>query len=521
MASPTNIPTSALTTHEAAKGASSSTPPQTASPKLSCYMSQSQIALALTIAKSKPESTSLAEYCQLLKRLITPGQSATGNNPRYVDSVEFWKDLYTTIDQDRRAIEAKYHILVEKHRLLREGTSQDSQEDGPSAQLYGVSKEDVRKRQALDDLETVEDPYALHLPEDRVALGLSSYMFRIMQRRTKLEKLIEGFKDLERLEHLDEATRCSLQIIMLLENALADCSPLLSLRKGNQDPQTCEFLQKLMHHQFFLGFQSCFVALDQICRTIPGRTKKGVLVSKMVMFFDKALDSLQTFGNIQAEMQEAQHSRRLRNKRAKTEEGEYAVNVYLGRALSAIVSRLEWQVGKPHHSEILEGILSSILKHTGRLLSEAIFSEHVASSTNPSHITQETAPFKPPTASPESRYIIQILRAALGSVEKKELVAKVLASDRKNLDHLRRINSLAPSSSLRRDLVSNKMMLIQSTLTKFAVGGDDLASLEMPTMIDDGNLSVEAVDKVELHSPEWLIGEVWALIGWDKMVEEN
>jgi len=347
-------------------------------------------------------------------------------------------------------------------------------------------------------------------------------VFRILQQRSKLEKLIEGLKDLEHLEHLDEAIKCSLQILMLLENALTDCLPLLSLKMGNQDPQTCEFLQKLVHHQVFLGFQSCFIALDNICATIPGRTKKSVLVNRMVMFFNKALDYLQTFGNLQAEITEAQDHRRLHNKCAKIEKGEYAMNEYLGRALSAIVSHLEWQVGKPHHSEILEGILFSILKQTGRLLSDAIFSEHIANSTNPGHITQETAPFKPTIAKPESRYIVQILRAALGSVERKELVAKVLASDRKHLDHLKRINSLAPSSSFTRDLVSNKMRLIQSTLTKFAVGQDDLASLELPIPpVEEGNFSIETVNKEELYSSVWLIEEVWALIGWEKIVEED
>ncbi|TVY39074.1 hypothetical protein LSUB1_G003833 [Lachnellula subtilissima] len=528
MASPTNIPPSALITREASKHAPTYTPSQPATPKLTSYFSQSQTALALMIAKSKPERTSLAEYCQLLSKRITTGKRAAGDNPRYVGSVEFWKDQYSMIDRDRRALEAKYHILEEKHRLLREHTGQDNQKGGlspgqePLAQRHGVSKEDLRKRQALDDLEIMEDPDDLHLPNDPITLGLSSYMFRILQQRSKLEKLIEGLKDLERLEHLDEAIKCSLQILMLLENALTDCVPLLSLRMGNQDPQTCEFLQKLVHHQVFLGFQSCFVALDNICATIPGRTKKSVLVNRMVMFFNKTLDFLQTFGNLQAEIKEAQNSQRLRNKRAKIEKGEYAMNEYLGRALSAIVSHLGWQVGKPHHSEILEGILFSILKHTGHLLSDAIFSEHVANSTNPGHITQGTAPLKPATAKPEFRYIVQILRAALGSVEKKELVAKVLASDRNHLDHLKRINSLAPSSSFTRDLVSNKMRLIQSTLTKFAVGRNDLASLELPLPpVEESNFSIETVNKEELYSSVWLIEEVWALIGWEKIVGED
>jgi hypothetical protein len=242
----------------------------------------------------------------------------------------------------------------------------------------------------------------------------------------------------------------------------------------------------------------------------------------MVMFFNKALNLLQTISSLQAEEEEVRDRRRLRNKRAKTEGGEYAVNKYLARALSAVVSNLDWKVGKPGHGEVLEGILFSILEHTGRLLSSAVFSEHVAKSMNPGNITQGKAPSNPSMAKLESRYIVQILHAALGGSEKKELVAKVLASDRKDLDPLKRMSSLAPSSSFTRDLVSKSKMLIQSTLLKGAVGGDNLASLELPAPPgEESNFSVEAADKVERYGPEWLVEIVWALIGWDMVVGDD
>jgi len=70
--------------------------------------------------------------------------------------------------------------------------------------------------------------------------------------------------------------------------------------------------------------------------------------------------------------------------------------------------------------------------------------------------------------------------------------------------------------------VSKSTMLIQSTLLKSTVGGDDLASLELPAPpTEESNFAVEAADKVECYGPEWLVEIVWALIGWDIIVGDG
>jgi hypothetical protein len=246
------------------------------------------------------------------------------------------------------------------------------------------------------------------------------------------------------------------------------------------------------------------------------------LVYGMVMFFNKVLNFLHTITNLQIEQAEEYNRRRLRNKMAKSDEGEYAVNKYLAWALASILSAIAWKAGKPGHSELLEGILFSVLEHTGRLLSEAVFNEHVAKSTNPGNISQGKASPNLATAKIESRYIVQILHAGFGTPEKKELIEKVLAYGRKDLDPLRRITSLAPSSSFTRDLVTKSKILIQGTLLKCTVGGDNLPSLKLPvSLAEEVDCSVEAANHIEVGSREWLVENVWALIGWDIVLEKD
>jgi len=337
-------------------------------------------------------------------------------------------------------------------------------------------------------------------------------VFRIARQRIALEKIVKDFKD----EYREEATKLFIKVLNLLELAMTECClPLRQVKTNDEDAHLLRILQQLMH-QITLSFATCFEALNHICRNITGRTRMPELVYGMVMFFNRALNFLQTIAILQTEQAEEYNHRKLRNQTAKSDEGEYVVNKYLAWALASLLSKLGWKVGKPGHSEILEGILFSVLEHTGRLLSEAVFNEHVAKSTNSGNISQGKTSPNLATANIESRYIVQILYAGFGTPEKKELVAKVLAYGRKDLDLLRRITSLAPSSSFTRDLVTKSKILIQGTLLKFTVGGDNLPSLKLPaSLVEEVPCSIEAANHMEVGSREWLVENVWAFIGWD------
>lgn len=201
-------------------------------------------------------------------------------------------------------------------------------------------------------------------------------------------------------------------------------------------------------------------------------------------------------------------SRRLRHKRVRTE-SEYAVNKYITSMLISI-SQMEWKDDQLVHKEILEGVLFIILNRTGKLLSNAVFQEHVASSDRPGNIKQSGEAFSPEAAKLETRYLIPILHAALGvDCARKELVVRVLAE---NGTH---------TGLQGGDILLKARKLIQSSLVKSAVGGEDLQGLKMPSLPADeeGRYVPEIGTEVELYGPEWLLESVWALIGWDLAVQ--
>jgi hypothetical protein len=175
---------------------------------------------------------------------------------------------------------------------------------------------------------------------------------------------------------------------------------------------------------------------------------------------------------------------------------------------------MEWSVGEPGHSEILEGLLFFILDHIGRLVSQAIFKEHVAQSGRPGNITNSGPTMSLEAIKLEALHMVQILYAALGkSPDRKELVARVLTEHEAGTDI--QLGSKNSSKNIK-DMLKRSKEMIQSSLVKSAVDGQELESLRLPTPPQDSMSDLpQPHDSQEKYIIEWLLGSVWALAGWD------
>ena len=320
-------------------------------------------------------------------------------------------------------------------------------------------------------------------------------------------------------DFVDNIVKSSHQIIGLLENVVSDCTlPFWSIR-CNEGKQFLNLFQQVMH-QIVLGFRCCFGALNTLCQTIIGRAKRGDVTYRLVMFLRQALQHLCSVCTLQGEKEIAgkDTARRTQDKRVRTEE-EYAVNRYLSRALISIF-HTEWKVGQPVHSEILEGFMFCILEHTGRLLSNATFLEHVGRSTRAGNITMGDTALPPEVAKLQTRYIVAILHAALGdSSSRKELVTQVLAERSGDSSASSRQSTLGSSAKNPHELLAKARKRMQETLAKCALGGDDSQGLRLPPIPKEGlNYPSVIEDDVERFGPEWLMGSVWALMGWELAV---
>jgi hypothetical protein len=462
-----------------------------------------------------------------LRSNIQAGEAIPESKHRHVDTAGFWKDQYSRLHLEKTAIENKLHCAQQQLDLNRVGTHDsildsissrpgkrpaESEDvgawlDGQTNDAMGPAQDMLLRLSSFGmDKTLLQDQPASHFESPflfDLCANILPAVLRIARYRSVLE---DAAKDSSHPEHIEILSRASIDVLALLETALSKCSiPLWSLR-SDDDTQVLSLLQQLMH-QIVLGFRSCFNTLQDLCRTILGRKERFEIIYRLVAFFDKSLDHLHTLCNIQTENDVAD-VRRLRHKRVRTE-GEFAVNKHLTEML-VCVAQMEWKVGQIGHSEILEGILFLILDRTGRLLSNAVFGEHIASSNRIGNITKEDKGLFSESAKLETGYLIPILHAALGkSSAKKELVARVIAEKTDN----------ANSSSS--DFLVKARKLIQSSLLKSAVGGTELQGLNMPNppADEDAHYIPQIASSVALHGSEWLIESVWALIGWELAVQ--
>jgi hypothetical protein len=307
------------------------------------------------------------------------------------------------------------------------------------------------------------------------------------------------------LDYLVDTIDHANKLLTLLEASLVDCcTPLRLVSSTNVNSRILKVFEHFMH-QLSLGYQLCFDSLNEICKTMLGRTKKNDIIYRMSGFVQKAIAFLHDISLAQ----EYKESKAPRRQSSNGHDGiEYIVNKNLANAIASMLAGLEWEVGKPGHSELLEGILYTILQHTGKLVSVAVFNEHVASSEKEGKVTEKTQRAEVCTAKFESRYIIQILYTAIGGATRTELISQVLAAGRPNM-----------SKDGKGDLVSKARKLLQSTLINNSTSGVSMETLRLPPPPSEDTAVPDAVHhSVEKYSPEWLVEMAWALVGWDMVI---
>jgi hypothetical protein len=316
------------------------------------------------------------------------------------------------------------------------------------------------------------------------------------------------------MNQINDLMKHTTHMLAILDTSFfACCTPFYLLKTNTEEGRTLDLVQRIMNH-VGLSFLACFKSFNELCRTIPGRAKKSELTFKLVMFFNKTLEFLRTLNGLQAEHQASSIYEKRANKRARAEESEYAVNKYLAKMLSSVAYSIEWNAQQPGHSDLLEGILFTILEHTGRLVSQEIFNEHIAASDSPGNITQGVTPSSKQAACAEARYIVQILHAAVGTTERKELVSQVLAAGKTYSRHHDEQSSA--NDVLSSDLLLRVKKLLQSTLVKSAVGGEELETLRLPTPpAERTEVSVQDFSAMSRYGSDWLVETVCALVGWD------
>ncbi|EPQ63040.1 Bgt-3672 [Blumeria graminis f. sp. tritici] len=317
--------------------------------------------------------------------------------------------------------------------------------------------------------------------------------------------------NIETLDHINLLARQITKILDIIDNVLIDCCHSCQFIKVDaENPQILTLFQHIMN-QTTQSISCCFDGLNKLCSTHISNSNARQITYRVVTFFSNSLKLLHEIGHIQAKNEIVQ-SRSIRGKRVRQMNSEYVVNKDLASCLTYILKSIDWKPNNPYHSDLLEGILFSILEHTGRLVSEAVFSEHVAASDYQGKMTKDTLHFNEDFVRFEAIYIVQILQAALGGSKNRLLIAEVLAAGSSLNDD----QCASQSSSLSDNLLLKTNMLLQGTLVKSAVGSNDLEGLRLPVPpIEKSRSEYSEGLPVNGYGSEWLLETVWKLVGWD------
>ena len=178
-ARPSNPPSA--TPSRPPSGATSSQQLQQEATNLESHFSQSQIALALSIAKSKPQNINIKgflhilpcleflltgkDYCLQLQKCIQNHRTTPSN--RYVDTSEFWKEQYSKIYQEKKALEDKVHRLEALTHRRVENRQEDEQTTSNGSRKRPPESEDIER--------WINNQQADHLLDQDIVLALSSY----------------------------------------------------------------------------------------------------------------------------------------------------------------------------------------------------------------------------------------------------------------------------------------------------------------------------------------------------------
>lgn len=434
---------------------------------------------------------------------ITDSRNVLDGERRYIDTGEHWKGLYEKLLDENKALSDSVH----RERQLRLCQHQERSTDNGFPQgwneestFMSANDEHQLRMSSYGEQATATTPSPCLLFTFSpilccpFKLTLSFKVVRLGRERGDLDKINELLSD---PNHIEDALKQVTRLLALLENALLDCCPPLGTyrpRKPWQDSRSFTNLRQVTY-QVKLGFMSCFTTLNGICGTIPGRKlKKGFVIYGMVSFMTRAIKLLHTLCKEQTEHRKSRED-------PGDEQEVYAVNKCLTCTIVSIILGLDFEVGKPGHAELLEGILFTILEHTGSLLSVAIFGDDMPVKKKRGCKDKNKTPTID-TTNAESLYMVQILYAALGGAEKQKLVSRVL---------------MAGDGA---ELIEKAKRFIQGTLLKSTYGKEHIESLRLPVLPEEEVEVPEVEYDGEIHGQDWLINMATSIVGWDLVLPE-
>ncbi|KAI1958390.1 hypothetical protein LOZ58_005122 [Ophidiomyces ophidiicola] len=494
----------------------------------------SELALALSIVKSKPPHTSIKDYILDVRRHIHAGQRniADATEDRYLDSAAFWREAYEKSEAYQSRLLDKVYELEQRTEAVAFKARADVEHGAmPSKRkaicdVFPTAPLSLKRSKTAGAISSNDK-----LSYSEASNPLKSSTTPFLRRLHRLQKLLQKKTESEQLA-IASADLC-VAMEQLIDTTISQRQAKSKKEKG------CPLQHNLTLRDISIVFEQCypiiFRALQRLAGREDGACAYGIIVYRLVHLFQSILLRLHRYTLLRARMLISRAKPVSKTARqtvkAKRENTIESLSPQLSRedgrlldTVSQLLVKMILQIasGKNDHSDLLEGFLFVLLEHVGKVLGSLVF-KGLKSDTS-----LAVCPTRLPIPCPafqdtENGANVSILECA-AMLQSRHLICI--------LEHALSIQCQGDSasgfvgahSSL---LVRGRKRKLQNTLLKGVFGHDDPTLQESLKSICEINPSLPTgrLDN-DLDSPgcdkgDWFVQEVWRLLGWDSLIQNQ
>ncbi|WEW61063.1 hypothetical protein PRK78_006552 [Emydomyces testavorans] len=517
-----------------------------------CPPSQAQLALALAIVKSKPAHVSIKDFILGVRNHVKSGrrkQVEAVQDDRHLDSAAFWREAYEKSEAAQSRLLDKIYELEQRNEAAalkanpetgKESTLTKRKANSGTASL---ALRPLKRSKTTSDAKLNSRKTDLILNFPGLTKGVScveSATTPFLRRFHALQKLLQKKPQPELL-----ATACA-ELCSTVEQLINVAITPKRTRATNLNKSTALPSEHPRLTQVLIAFETCYPFLLQALRklsgTDQGESQTGLITYHLVRLFQRILSQLHQHALLKAKnsfnQRKALSKRAKKAARTKTADPKGQQSVQLSREDNRIMDSIcqvlakmiiSIDFSKDEQNALLEGFLFVLLEHVGKILGSLVFKElrsdpelRICHSKVrlPGALAQSTASrvdasIAEHAAKLQSRHLVWVFEQALASLNDRTELQK------KGKRYLN--TTTAPLS----DFLSRAKKKLQNTLLKGVFGEDDpkfKESLQLPCEISQSqamNLPIDKNGDFDQNSGDWFVQEVWRLLGWDVLMENE
>ncbi|EEH22781.1 hypothetical protein PABG_04992 [Paracoccidioides brasiliensis Pb03] len=521
-----------------------------------CGASQSQLALALAIVKSKPSHITVKDHILSIRRNICNGRNhhAPEMPEKYLDSITFWREAYEKSESAQsKLLDKVYELEQQNASLLAKGRGNT---------LLGFEESMAKRRVNGNGDSTVSNH---SLKRAKTAKNSRSNTSRAQDKQFLSGSADElGYSDsattplLRHFHALQKQLQKKTDPDALVSTSVALCETVdLSIRSriGERNARTMNLGKRktlqprdpdLQH--ILKGLSPCYPflvqALNKVSEKDPTSSGIGVITYHVVNLFyrvlshshqyilSKAKDNIAQEKSVGKKVKQGSKTR-LTKSTASTStqppsDEEITLKLFSNFLTGMILSL---NPVRPEENCLLEGFLFSLLEHVGKMLSLFVFKElysnpdlrlnsaklPVPGNFDKGYAARGEMAVAQRAAESEAKHLIWILERAIAFTDQFER-----PSDETNT------HSVSTEATIPQGMLERARTKLQNTLLKGIFGEKEQEfrdSLKMPEKPayspGERSISRQTHVSVEKEPAEWFTQEVWRLVGWDVLLKEK